>query len=296
MELLQLKYFREVAHLQSMTKAAEALHIAQPSLSKTIARLEHEIGAPLFDRIGRNIQLNEAGRLFLERTERCLSELESGIEEVHDLTMQSEKRVSIGTTTARMLPDLVKSYLVSNRDVKIRLAQVLLHSALRQRLLEGDMDICISSLPLQGKDICCRELLQEKIYLIVPHTHKLASRKEVTLKELEKENFILYTTESGLGETISQYCEEANFKPDYSCECTTSEVTCGLVEAGLGVSFLPEYLSAMEYTKGVTWIPVKEPEMHRTIWVSWNQQRYLTRAVRSFRDFLFQYFKEPLIK
>lgn len=292
MELLQLKYFKEVARTQNMTKTAKALHIAQPSLSKTISRLEDELGTPLFDRVGRNIRLNEAGSLFLHRTEKALSELESGIKELHDLTGNAEKKISIGTTTARMLPDLIKSYLVSNRDVKIRLAQILLHSALLQMLQDGSVDISISSLPIRERGICCRKLLQEKIYLIVPPDHRLAGKKEVTLKELENENFILYTTESGLGETISEYCREADFRPDYSCECTTSEVTCGLVEAGLGVSFLPEYLSAMEYTRNVVWIPVTEPVMHRTIWVSWNEQRYLTKAAREFREFLFQYYAE----
>ena len=94
----------------------------------------------------------------------------------------------------------------------------------------------------------------------------------------------------GFRETISHFCRQASFEPEISCECTTPEVTCGLVEAGLGVAFLPEYLSAMEYTRKVSWIPVKEPVMKRSIWIAWNTTYYLSEAARSFRQFVLDYF------
>lgn len=85
MELLQLKYFQTVARLEHMTKAAEELHIAQPSLSKTIARLEKDLGVPLFDRQGRQITLNPFGKVFLKRVERIFHELSEGEREIKDL-------------------------------------------------------------------------------------------------------------------------------------------------------------------------------------------------------------------
>lgn len=226
------------------------------------------------------------------RVERCLDELENGIKEVKDLIGQKENSISIGTATARMLSDLMKAYLIQNTDVRVKLLQVTQHTELLHQLEHGEIDICISSLPLQKNGICCKKLIKESIYLIVPPNHKLAKRKKVSLKELEKETFIFYTTECGLGETVKYFCKQVHFNPNISCECTTPEVTCGLVEAGLGLAFLPEYISSMEYTKGISWIPVNEPDMHRTIWVSWNEERYLTKAVCDFREFLFTYFSK----
>ena len=110
------------------------------------------------------------------------------------------------------------------------------------------------------------------------------------LRELEKETFIYTTSECGFRETISHFCRQASFEPEISCEYTTPEVTCGFVETGLGVAFLPEYLSAMEYTRKVSWIPVKEPVMKRSIWIAWNTTCYLSEAARSFRQFVLDYF------
>ncbi len=290
MELLQLRYFQKVAETENMTKAAEALHIAQPSLSKTIARLEESVGVRLFERTGKRIRLNEFGECFLRRVNRILNELEDSVSEVRDMADRKSGSVCIGSATARLLPDLIKTYLLQNSDVRLRLLQFTQHTELLWQLEQGEIDISISSLPLQKKGICCRPLTEERIYLIVPANHRFAGRKKIRLQELQDEPLIYYTAECGVREIISGYCEQANFKPLISCECTTPEITCRLVEAGLGLAFLPEYMSAMEYTKNLSWIPLTEPDMKRTIWMSWNQERYLSRAARDFRDFVSGYF------
>lgn len=290
MELLQIQYFCEVAKTESVTKAAESLHIAQPSLSKTISRLEEQLGVSLFDRVGKRIRLNEFGKSFLVHAQNCLCELENGVKELNDLAKQKETSVSIGSTTARRLPDLMKAYLLQNPDIKLRLLQAAQHTELLHQLEEGEIDISISSLPFQEEGICSKKLISERICLIVPLSHRLAGRKEASIGELNEENFIFYTAESGLGDIVKQFLRDANFHANISCECTTPEVICALVESGLGLAFLPEYLSAMEYTKDVVWIPVGTPKMQRTIWASWNENRYLTKTARDFQSFLFQYF------
>lgn len=78
MDLLQLQYFQVVARLENITHAAKELHVAQPSISKTIARLEESLGVPLFERSGRRIRLNRFGEAFLRRVERCFNELNDG--------------------------------------------------------------------------------------------------------------------------------------------------------------------------------------------------------------------------
>ena len=290
MELLQLRYFQKVAKTESMTKAAEALRIAQPSLSKTISRLEEQVGVQLFERTGKKIKLNEYGTCFLERVNNALNELEDGVNEVRDLANQKEKSVSVGSATAKLLPNLIKAYLTKKPEIKFRFLQVTQHAELRWQLEQGEIDICISSLPLQKDGICCEALASEKIYLVVPENHPLAARKKISLREIGNEPLIYYTAECGLREIINQFCEQMAFEPNVSCECTTPEVTCSLVEAGLGLAFFPEYVSGMEYAKHLAWIPVTEPDMKRTVWISWNKDRYLSKAACDFREFVFAYF------
>lgn len=290
MELLQLRYFQKVAKMESMTKAAEELHIAQPSLSKTILRLEEQIGVRLFERNGKRIRLNESGKCFLARVDKALNELEDGIQEIRDLADKREERVSVGSATAKLLPKMIKEYLVEKPETKLRFLQVTQHAELLNKLEQGEIDICISSLPMKKKEICCEPLATERIYLVAPVNHPLACKKEISLHDIGKEPLISYTAECGMREIINQFCAQIAFEPQISCECTTSEVTCGLVEAGLGLAFLPEYLSSMEYTKHLVWIPVTEPDMKRVVWISWCENRYLSKAARDFREALFQYF------
>ncbi|AVF28115.1 HTH-type transcriptional regulator GltC [Paenibacillus larvae subsp. larvae] len=123
MELLQLKYFQKVAKIQHMTKAAQELHIAQSSLSRTISRLEEDLGVSLFERKGRQIHLNMFGQRFLNRVERIFTELEEGTEEIAELQGIENKRVVVGATITRLLPDLFKEFLTVHPDVKFQLFQ-----------------------------------------------------------------------------------------------------------------------------------------------------------------------------
>src|SRR2546428_13358678 len=111
MDLLQLHYFRTVARLEHMTRAAEALLIAQPALSQTIARLEDELGVPLFDRLGRRIRLNLFGKAFLERVERVFAELDQGRRELADLVGGEQGRVDLSLgVVLRIFPELLHDF------------------------------------------------------------------------------------------------------------------------------------------------------------------------------------------
>ena len=120
MELQQLRYFLTVARLEHMTRAAEELHITQPSLSITISRLEESLGVPLFDRYRRQIKLNEFGKAFLRRVERIFDELEEGKRELLDLAGLEHGTVSVASTSMGILKDLIDSFL-TQYPVKFRL-------------------------------------------------------------------------------------------------------------------------------------------------------------------------------
>ncbi len=290
MELLQLKYFQVTARLENMTRAAEELHIAQPSLSKTISRLEEDLGVPLFDRQGKRIRLNRFGKVFLERAERSLRELEEGHRQLKDLAGADRGSVVVGAATARLLPNLVRDYLTGNPSVRFRLLQMAQKEELEQKLLDGTIDFSISSLPAEHLELRCEPLLVEEIFLAAPSDHRLAGRKSVKLSELAEEPLIYYTTESGLREIMNRFCRQAAFEPNIAFECTTPEVICSLVEAGLGLAFLPDYLWSSVAPESLTKLRLREPACKRTIWLSWVKDRYQSEAAADFRDFVIRYF------
>ncbi|MDJ0932227.1 LysR family transcriptional regulator [Breoghania sp.] len=144
MWLLQLKSFQVI-----ITRAAEVLHIAQPSLSKTIAELEQNLGVPLFDRNGRRIKLNRFGHAFLRRVRSVFGEIDQARQELKDMANENSGHVTVGVTKSQILPNLFEDYLAKYRDIKFKLFQVFGLHKIAHQLRDGEFDFCISSLPIR---------------------------------------------------------------------------------------------------------------------------------------------------
>lgn len=293
MELLQLKYFQVVARLENITRAAEELHIAQPSLSKTITRLEENIGVPLFDRQGRRIRLNQFGQTFLKRVERSFKELEEGQREVTDLAGLEHGSITVGAIIPQQLPHIFKEYLKNHPHVKFRLFQVKQPLEVQERLMKGEIDLCISTQLIDHAEIHCEPLRQEEIFLAVPAGHRLANRNSIQLIEFADESFIHQTTEFGLREITNNFCHQAGFTPNMAniaFESTTPEVICSLVKNGFGNAFIPACWWDKINTDSMVKLHVENPVCQRTIWLSWFKEHYLSVAARDFSKFVIEYF------
>jgi DNA-binding transcriptional LysR family regulator len=294
MELQQLKYFQTVARLQHFTRAAEELYISQPSLSRSIARLEEELGAPLFDREGRQVRLNRLGQTFLKRVERVFNELEVGQRELQDLIGPEKGLVAVAflhTVGVRLLPLLLSAFRAEHPNISFRLFQNSAGVMLNQ-LEEGEIDLCISS-PLYDKPgLGWAHLMTEEIFLAVPAGHRLAHRKSVKLWEAADEYFISLKPGYALRNIADGLCRQSGFEPKVAFEGEEITTARGLVAAGLGVSLVP----------GLAWqgvtdpLPVRlhieEPVAQRTISLAWVENRYLSAAARLFRDFVIEHFAE----
>ncbi|MGG2075994.1 LysR family transcriptional regulator [Lysinibacillus irui] len=289
MELLQLKYFQTVARLEHMTKAAEQLQIAQPSLSKTISRLEEDLGVELFDREHRKISLNAAGKVFLNRVDRAFAELNEGQRELNQFIDQDQKSITLAVTIPRVLPSLLGSFLSKHPDVRFQqfLKSV---SSMKKMLLEGDLDYCISSIPIEGEGVRWEPLITEEIFLIVPPNHQLAERESIRLEEVKDEAFISMNTGYGFRNLTDQFCREAGFVQHIAFEGDEPTVISDLVRQGLGVAFVSE----------LSWVPksgqfphklrIVEPTCQRTIGLAWSEKRYFTPIAKQFRLFVLDYF------
>lgn len=292
MDLLQLKYFQVVARLENITRAAEKLHIAQPSLSKTIARLEESLGVVLFERVGRRIKLNEFGKTFLRRVERSFLELENGQRELADLGKLQCRNVTVGASSSRLLPHLFKEYLTKNSEVNFRLRRIIKQQEMQKQLLSGEIDLSIFFLPMNHPEIHCEPLLLEEILLAVPADHRLAGRKSIELKEVAKESFISVTTDLEFWETTNRFCQQAGFTPNIAFEIESLEVIVSLVNAKLGIAFFPEYWPRGNSMELPVHLHIENPTCQRTIWLSWVKERYMSEATRNFKKFAIEYFQQ----
>lgn len=291
MELLQLKYFQTVARLEHMTRAAEELGIAQPALSQTIARLETELGFPLFERAGRGLRLNEFGKAYARRVERIFLELAQGQRELAALADGTQGQIELALSVAtHLLPDLLSAFGHAHPAIRFRLSQ---HEGtpMAQGLRRGTADLCITSPPLQHADIASIPLLTEDIRLAVPNWHPLAQRTEIRLQEVADEAFICLKPEHSLRQLTDSFCQQAGFRPQIVFESDEPAIIRGLIKARLGIAFVPALSWRGSVGPMVVELPIVEPLCQRTIGLSWLAERVLSQAAQQFRAFAAQYFE-----
>ncbi|MFD0050362.1 LysR family transcriptional regulator [Actinomycetes bacterium NPDC127524] len=291
MELLQLKYFQTVARLEHMTHAAEELKIAQPSLSKTISRLEEDLGVPLFDRKGRQIKLNQYGKTFLTRVDRIFMELGEAKRELEYLSGLHLGMVQLAISIPSILPDLISSFLAQHKNIFFQ--QLVAGNESMVHLLEkGEIDMCISSTPIEGPDIEWIPLLTEEIYLMVPENHHLAGRGSIDLEEVKNEAFISSNTGLGVRSITDYYCREAGFVPRVSFEGDETMVIAKLVQQGLGVAFVPALIWHIAPHKSVSLLRIKKPVCERTIGAGRSKRRHPSIAASNFFEHVIDYFAD----
>lgn len=292
MEWQQLEYFQTLARMQHVTRAAEALLISQPALSRSIARLEEELGVPLFERQGRSIKLNRYGELFLQRVNRMLKEFHEGKQELQDLVDPGHGEVSLGflhTLGTNLIPDLIGAFRTHFPKINFQLRQNHTYWLLEQLKL-GELDLCLLASMEPKPPIQWMELWREELFVIVPKGHRLAGCESITLQEVADESFICLKKGYALRMTTDQLFQQAGIAPAITFEGEEAATVAGLVAAGLGVSLLPD-LKGVDQSK-ITKIRVRWPKCERVIGMAWVEDRYLSPAAKQFQRFVIDFFQK----
>ncbi|GAB2592828.1 LysR substrate-binding domain-containing protein [Streptomyces capparidis] len=290
MDLLALRYFQTVARLEHVGRAADQLRVAQPSLSRTLARLENDLGVPLFDRHGRRIRLNRFGAAFLRRVDRVLAELDDARQELADAAGLGRGTVAVASETLLTLTDVLRSFVADHPLVDVRLFQSS-SAGMVEQLRDGHIDLCVASQPLPGPDIRSRVLLDEPVLLCVPAGHRLAERRHVGIAELAGEPFV--TTRPGYWQrTLAERLfANAGLELRVVCEGDEPGATGDLIGAGLGVGLVPAFARQADTRASVAWLDVDEPDCRRVLSVAWRPDTYLSAAARHFRDHMIDHFR-----
>ncbi|NTU20447.1 LysR family transcriptional regulator [Brevibacillus sp. HB1.2] len=287
MELLQLQYFLTVARMEHVTEAARSLHVTQSSLSKTIQRLEEDLGVPLFDRKGRKLRLNEFGSKFLCRVDRALFELEQGKLELRDLSNPEHGTLELAVTTASTLPNILREFRKKRPDIQFHV-QMLTTQEMVTLLHRGEIDFCLSSPPIQEDGIECQIVFIDPILVAVPRGHRLADRSIVSLTDLKDEWFVGVKKGYGTRDFVDSICKSVGFTPKYVYEGDEPARLIQLVESEIGIAFIPS--TARDSREQIKYLRVENHELVREIALLWHKSRYISRAAQDFRDVVIDYF------
>jgi len=278
MEVHQLRYFCAVARHGTFTRASEVEHVAQPSLSQQIQKLEGELGSRLFDRLPRSAKLTVFGQAFLPKAERILRELEAAKTELLEMAGDEKGDVVLGiipTIGAYLLPKLLKGFSARHPQVTVRVVEDITPTLL-QRLHDGTIDMAVIALPVAGTDLAAVELLEEKLYAVLPDDHRYAKRKSLSLAELNREQFLLLKEGHCFRDSLIAACHKSKMSPTVVFESGQFATILAMVSAGMGVSAVPAM--AVQPHAGCRFIPLSGKHNTRKVALVTLRQHYKTRA------------------
>lgn len=273
MELRHLRYFIAVAEELHFGRAAEMLGISQPPLSQQIQALEIELGARLFERTNRRVELSEAGRLFLDEARLVLAQVDKAADVARRAQLGEIGELKIGFTASApftsSIPQAIFAFRQAFPSVHLSL-QEMSSKEVAERLEEQSMHVGIMRpLPLPDSLIAV-ELLREPLVAIIRSDHPLAvgSDKGLYLKTLAAEPFVFFPRSygSGLYAQLLDLAREAGFSPLITQEAGEAMTIIGLVAAGLGVTVLPASYQRMRID-GVVYRTLLDPEATSAVWL-----------------------------
>ncbi|MFF2015616.1 LysR family transcriptional regulator [Paenibacillus sp. NPDC058177] len=282
MELTQLEYFLTAARLQHMTMAAKALNITQPALSHSITKLESELGIPLFERNGRNIQLNRYGKMFVKWVEQALQDIKNGMQEIEEWIHPDQGIISMSYLNilgVDRVPSLIRDYRVDHPEVRFELKQGN-NGDIDEHLETGHSDLMITSRETIMDNHEWIIIEKTPLYIVVSSTHPFAGRESLSLLELSGEPFVGLKNNCGLKATLTSRFQNTGFMLTSTYDAEDLATVAGFIKAGLGVSVLPQTLGLM--LDGLAWIPIQEEGWYWEIGLKWRKDRYLSPATKRF--------------
>ncbi len=280
MEVHQLRYFCAVARHGTFTRASEVEHVAQPSLSQQILKLEAELGSRLFDRLPRSAKLTVFGKAFLPKAERILRELEEAKTELQEMAGNEKGDVAVGiipTIAAYLLPKLLRGFAARHPLIAVKIIEDITPTLL-QRLHDGTIDMAVAALPIPGSELATEELFEEKFYAVLPTSHRRASSKSISLAELNREPFLLLKEGHCFRDSLIAACHKSKVTPSVVFESGQFATILAMVSAGMGVSAVPAM--AVQPHAGCKFIPISGKHSTRKVGIISSRHHYQSRAQR----------------
>lgn len=286
MQLQQLRYFLEVVEAGSFTRAAAALHVAQPSVSSAIRALERELGAPLLHRSRGAVTTTTAGETFLPWARQVLADCDAGRNAVSELLGLRGGRVAIGATpslTTSVLPQVLGQFHFRYPQVS-----VTLHEAGSQdlvtRLEHAQLDLALVILPVTPHWVRTTPLFEEDLLVVVGPGHPLASRSSVPVAALRDVPLVMFRDGYDLKTTTVAACRQAGFEPVVAIDGGEMDGVLALTAAGLGAAVLPR--TALTERPDLRAVRFEEPGLRRSVGVARRRDRILSRAGQAFLELL----------
>jgi DNA-binding transcriptional LysR family regulator len=284
-ELWQLKYFSAVAEQLHFGRAAQALHISQPPLSRAIRALEEQLGVALFTRTRRRVALTPEGERLLEEARRLRAQLERAVHELHAMAAGQQGRLRIGFVSLAdygVLPGLLKAYKAARPAVSLALREMLSPEQ-ASGLVAGELDFGLLLPPVDGAAELEHVVVQrERFVVALPRRHRLARSRRIAMRSLAGEPLVMVPKEiaPGLYDIVAGLAGRAGFSLNVAQEAIQMQTVVSLVSSGLGAAIVPGSVANLG-RQGVVYRPIADAHPRLDLWLAW-PRRALGAAAQEF--------------
>jgi len=286
MDWYQLKYFQTLASIRNFTKTADELILSQSALSRSISRLEEELGVPLFERKSRGVILNRYGEVFLKHVNNALKEIAEAQQEINNMIDPFHGTILLAFIQplgASFIPDLIGAFQKQHPGIKFQLTHDTTKKILNQiESAEIDIGFCTQQEPVEN--LSSLPIMNQELFLIVHKDHRLASKEQVDLCEVANDPFVLYKRETALHDMVEGLCHDAGFHPTMSFEAFEERTVAGLVGAKFGVALIP-FIPGLDMQK-ISLIRIRKPNCLTIIQMVWRTNGYMSPAVTHFKAYV----------
>lgn len=284
-----MTYFVEIVKQGGMTRAAEALYIAQSTISKAIKELEHELGNALFDRSKRQLTLTDVGEVFYEKSLEILNLYGNLPNEISSVLGVEQGHITIGLSAimdmerfSRVLGTFHQKYpsvtfnLIENGGKTIE-----------TQIRKGDINIGVTSLPVDNMQFDSFPLYSEKFQVVAHSSHPLAQQQTVEISALKDEDFILFNEDFYLNDKIIAAARKVGFVPNIVSKISQWHFIEHLLSAKMGISILPENIvNIISQNQNISVLQLSDAELQWEMGVIWKKDVYLNHATQTFLDYL----------
>lgn len=295
MELSQLRCFLTAARLEHITRAAEELHLSQPSLSRALANLETELGVPLFERAGRGVHLSPYGQAFARRVAPLLHGLDDAVRELSDLADGEAGELRLASSFPISPPGplyrFVRQFYFDHPAVTVHQYQ-LDNAAMTAALVSRELDLALATVPLSDAAIEERPVYAYRLGVAVGPEHPLARAGTIHLRELEPYRILSNNSSPDLRDSVYELCARAGFAPRIGFEGDNAQLIGEAVSRGLGVALISrdrfDYRMAQpdcpDWERSLVYLEVADEFCTRRVYCAWLRGRYLSASASRFRE------------
>jgi DNA-binding transcriptional LysR family regulator len=287
--LRQLRTFKTVADLTSFSLAAQRLKLSQPSVSYQVKELEETLGLPLLDRLGKRVQLTEAGTVLYAYARRMLDVLDEATVAIEEMRGIKRGTLRVGASTTvgiYLLPAALGAFKKLHPGLVISL-EIGSRARVQEQVLRNELDLAVVGPALKDPELAIIPFLSDELVVVAPAGHAQAGKKGLTLKDLAREPFIMREASSGSRWSLEKAARKAGAKLSVAMELGSNGAIKHAVESGLGLAVISRYATALEFSSGrLVELNVRGFPIRRDWHIVHLRRRRLPAPVTAFIDFL----------